>query len=158
MDEMLLHMDSLDFDSGRASEGFSVGGIIYVTIGDLCFPEARWYDMVYADLKSWLPRLISFAYNHTNTCVFEFMDGPYQLKLFRHTDNIITVTCLEGKKLLIAQTEIDFQTFLKSTAQCVRMYDRTLYENKKHMLFANELKDLRSILKQHSKDLGEYHV
>ena len=147
MEIMTLHIDEIDIDVLRPNAGYSIGGTIYVTIGDAFFPEDQWYDLVYTDLKIWLPGLISFACNHTDSCILNFMDGPYCIRLLRQADGRVSATCLCDNTVQMPKAVIEFSAFIKSVSKSVRKYERMLYKNGLPTQFADELVQLRSILK-----------
>ena len=140
MENMNLHLEQIDFRGNN-----SVGGILYMTIGTGFFPEERWYDMVSSDLDNWMPRLVSFAQAHTDSCVLPFMDGPCEARLAREAGGAVRVSCFWSAKAVIPPTEIDFRQFLDSVVKCVRQYDRVLYENGLECRFQRETGLLREI-------------
>lgn len=105
---MRLFLDEMDFHCVN-----SVGGELYLSIGDAFFPEDKWYDMAAVDFENWLPALLSFAQGHTDSCVLCFMDGPYKAKLIRHVSGTVTVTCLRDSVVTIPQTEINLSDFFE---------------------------------------------
>lgn len=129
MEKMTLHLGAIDCDVNRVTSGNTIGGILFITIGSTYFPEENWYDMVSVDFENWIPRLISFAQNHTDSCVLDFMDGPGKVKILRLTDGIVTAACIWDHKTQIQEVEIDFYEFLDSISTCVRKFNRILYEN-----------------------------
>ena len=147
MDHLALHIDRVDFDTTRVAEGFSAGGIIYVTIGDSIFPGDQWYDKVYTDLKTWLPNLLSFGNRHTDSCILQFMDGPCQIKLVRHVDDTVWVQAVWNHQVEISSTNIDFTGFIESVLKCVRKYERLLFEIDLPVQFDKEILQLRELLK-----------
>lgn len=152
---MELHLSQLEFDRDHQSTGFCIGGGLWLSFGDASFPEENWYDMVYTVLKYWLPGLCSFARNHTDTCVLEFMDGPYSVHM-RRICGRICASCLRDHVAVISDRELDFPVFLKSVLHACRQYDRFLYENGEKQLFSSEIIELKRILDTY--DLGENHV
>lgn len=145
METMILHMDQIDFNDSRISKGFSTGGTLYVSVGDTFFPEESWYDMIWEDLHTWLPGIISFAGNHTDSCVLDFMDGPYQVKFMRRGDGSVGVICSRNQTEEIS-CDIDFPIFARSVIQCLRKYDRMLFENGKPLTFSEECRKLKSLI------------
>ncbi len=146
MTDMRLHLEDLDYDASRCNAGYTVGGIFYVTVGNTAFPCDEWYDIVFTDLKTWIPRIISFGSNHTDTCLLPFMDGSCQIRLFRDSDGQILVSCIRDHHAEIQNLPIDFLTFLKSVSKCAREYDRILYINGSTSLFRNEIAGLKALL------------
>lgn len=146
MTDMRLHLEGLTYDASRFHSGYTVGGILYVTIGDTPFPGEQWYDIPFTDLKIWIPRILSFGRNHTDSCQLSFMDGPCQIRLLRHDDGKICVSCLRDQHIEIQNAEIDFPSFLNSVAKCAREYDRFLYINGSSSLFHDEISAIKALL------------
>lgn len=143
---MELILNSIDFAENRPSDGFSSGGELYFAVGDGFFPSEHWYDCAYLDLKTWLPRLISFGSNHTDRCELPFMDGSYAVRLIRNNDRIIHADFMSNAKIIISQQDADISLLLKSALSCCRKYDRFLYENGKSNRFQEEIKTLIKLL------------
>ena len=143
---MELILNSIDFAENRPSDGYSSGGELYFTVGEGFFPSEHWYDCAYLDLKTWLPRLISFGSNHTDSCELSFMDGSYAVRLIRNKDGIIQVDFMSNAKISISQQDADISLLLKSALSCCRKYDRFLYENRKSNRFQEEIKTLIKLL------------
>ena len=143
---MELTLNSIDFAENRPLDGYSSGGELYFAVGDGFFPSEHWYDCAYLDLKTWLPRLISFGNNHTDSCELPFMDGSYAVRLIRNKDGIIQVDFMSNAKIIISQQDADISLLLKSALSCCRKYDRFLYENGKSNRFQEEIKTLTKLL------------
>ena len=146
VDELILHVGAIDVNMTGKSDRYSDGGIMYITIGEKAFPGLEWYDMVLCNLKRWVPDLISFGFNHTDSCVLTFMDGPCEIKLNRQGDGQIQVCCYRDHKLEIPNTVIDLSVFLKSVLRCIRKYERFLHENNLSPQFQDEQSMLRMIV------------
>ena len=143
---MELLLNSIDYDEARSRDGYSYGGELCITVHDEFFPAEHWYDSVYADLKNWLPRLISFGMNHADTCDLSFMDGPYAVRLSRLSDGIVDAVFLRHQIVADTAADIDVRALLKSVLSCCRKYDRFLYENGKPSQFQEEIRTLMHIL------------
>ena len=142
---MELFLSDLQFDSARESNGFSLGGKLYLALDGEHFPEENWYDMAYLDLKNWSSALISFARSHTDSCVLSFMDGPYVLRLFRRESEIFAVG-YRDHRAVTGEVTIEIAELIGSFARCYRTYDRFLYQNGKDGLFSEEIRIFKSIL------------
>lgn len=123
METMILNLEKVDFEMPRVNKAFPIGGVIYVSLGELCFPAEKWHDLISVDLERWLTGLISFSLNHTDTCMLPFMDGPYAIKIQREENGAIVADCLWDSKVVLRKI-IDFVGFLKSVLKCVRRYNR----------------------------------
>ena len=142
--EMILN--TVDFAENRPFDGDSSGGELYFAVGDGFFPEENWYDCAFQDLKTWIPRLISFGSNHTDSCEFFFMDGPYTIRLNRREDGSVYADCLRDHKSILSWQNVDLPVLLKSALSCCRKYDRFLYENGKTNRFQVEIKAIMKLL------------
>ena len=142
---MELILNAIDYDENRPMDGFSSGGELYV-VTDVFFPGEHWYDCVYLDLKTWLPNLISFGSNHTDTCFLNFMDGPYSIRLKRLSEGAVHADFIREQTVQAVSENIDLGMFLKSVLSCCRKYDRFLHENGKENLFQEEIKTLMKLL------------
>lgn len=143
---MRLYLDDLQFAADRPSQGFSVGGSLYVSVAGAYFPSENWYDMVCFDLKNWIPGLVSFGLGHADSCVLAFMDGPYTIRLERTSDNTIQANCLRDSVSVVPKLEIKFSRFVRSVVSCCGKYDKFLMENGKSAHFLDEIKLLKTIL------------
>ena len=143
---MELILNSIDFAENRPSDGFSSGGELYFAVGEGFFPSEHWYDSAWLDLKTWLPRLISFGSNHTDSCELPFMDGPYTLRLIRQKDGTIHTDFLFNTAVVRSLQDLNVRLLLKSALSCCRKYDRFLYENGKSNRFQEEIKTLTKLL------------
>jgi hypothetical protein len=142
---MELILDAVDFAEDHPMNGFSSGGELYFTVGDVFFPAEHWYDCAYTDLQIWLPRLISFGSNHTDSCELDFMDGPYTLRLCRQEDGFIRADCLQDHCCIRSEKNVDLRTLFKSVLSCCRKYDRFLYEKGINNFFQQEINILMTL-------------
>lgn len=143
---MRLFIEKLEFDPNREAQGYSIGGELYFCLDDGFFPGDKWYDMAYSDLKIWIPALLSFGMDHTDSCRFNFMDGPYAVRLDRTEDGTVFASCLCDGVPKLRQIKVDPRELIKSVLVCCRKYDRFLYEHGKENHFSEEIKKLKTIL------------
>lgn len=141
-----LRMHLVGIDPGANQEKTNIGGNIHFTIGQVCFPEEGWYDLVSVDLKLWLPTIISFALNHTDSCALNLMDGPCQVKLSRDRSGTVTVICIYDGRVEIPKTEIDPAVWNESVVKTIRKYNRLLHEQGLVAQFENELSMLKEVI------------
>jgi hypothetical protein len=120
---VILHVDDLEM-------GTSKGGRIWFSIGDTCFPEVGWYDLHGVLLVSWMPQLESFFRGNTDYSELCFMDGPYKVRL-RRTEERTTVSCLDHKRIVVQDAQIDPDAFRESVKKAVRYYERMKYLSEK---------------------------
>lgn len=121
---MRLHLDKIDENPSGLHSG--IGGTIYLTIGEHCFPEENWYDYVSLIMEHWIPALTSFAHHSTDTCKLSFWDGPCCTILKRSGDSV-TASCLFDQKTVMGDILIDFPLFLESVIKSGNRYCRFLH-------------------------------
>lgn len=141
---MELIVDNLRFASDPTK--CCLDGEVYVSIGEVFFPMEQWFDMVGHDLRNWLPDLISFCRNHSDTCLLSFMDGPYAIKLTRRNDGDIFAVCMRDNLPAIQHKKVDLSKLIRSVVACCHKYDRFLHQNGKTNQFTREIRILKSIL------------
>ena len=152
--EMILN--HIEFAENRPLDGYSIGGELYFSVGDSYFPVEHWYDFAFRDLKTWMPGLISFGSNHTDSCEFSFMDGPYTIGLTRRGDGVVRAEFLRNHIVVDSEQDVDMHTLLESALSCCRIYDRFLYDNGAPNQFTDEIRMLKTILILKIQE--KYHV
>lgn len=143
MESLHLHLDSIKISQDATLD--RIGGTIYFSVGNVCFPDEGWYDLVSVDLERWLPSIISFAFNHTDFCDLVFMDGPAQIHFSRREGGVIAV-CTYGGRVEVPETEIDFTELIQSVLKTIRRYNRLLQEQGVASQFKNELNLLKEAI------------
>ena len=143
---MELMLNFVDYAENRPLDGYSSGGELSFAVDGKFFPAEHWYDCVYADLKIWLPQLISFGSGHTDSCEFSFMDGPFAVRLSRLSDGSVYAVFLRHQKVADAAHNVDMSMLLKSALSCCRKYDRILHENGQINQFSDEIRMLMKLL------------
>jgi len=123
-------------------------GTIYLTIGDTCFPDGGWFDLISTDLENWIPKLLSFAKGHTDSCSLDFADGPYRVLLIRDSAGEVFVTCYEDNRKVINNKAIHLPEFLVSCAKGLRALATAFY----HQEDTDQNAELISELGRVSKD------
>ena len=126
---MLLHLK--DIDGNALPEHMSIGGTVYLQIGDSYFPEENWYDRVDLIFTHWVAELHSFYHGSTDYCQLMFWDGPCRARLMRSADCIVTVQCVYDQKIVIGETEIDQGCFIRSVVKAGNRYLRLLHQQGK---------------------------
>ena len=144
MEIMKLDIDVIEYDASRTETGFSTGGEIFLTVGQVYFPSEHWYDMVFFDLKLWVPSVLSFMSGHTDSCVLRFMDGPYSVKMIRR-DGEVFASCWHDNQQTVHSVLIDPYVLIKSVIKTLRKYDYFLYEHGHEPLFQEEINKLKDI-------------
>ena len=143
MECLRMHLDAIQIYQDKAFD--RIGGTIYFSIGEVCFPEEGWYDLVSEDLANWLPKIVSFAQNHTDSCELCFMDGPAKVEISRCYDGEISVTCIYNNKISANHTDIDHTMFFKSVVNALGKYNRFLHKNGVTAQFTNEIAVLKGV-------------
>lgn len=149
MECLRMHLDSIQIYQDTTLD--RIGGTIYFSIGDTYFPDEGWYDLVSEDFLRWLPDLISFAFNHTDSCILYFMDGPAQVKYSRR-NGTVTAVCMYDGCVKVPETEIDMTEWNKSVLNSIKKYNRLLHEQGLPPQFANERKLLKEAISMNEND------
>lgn len=89
----------------------TVGGEIFVQVGDFHFPEVGWWDMPVAVLLQW-GEVLSTAKN-TDQIDLVFFDGPYRLRLMRVSPANWRVNFMEGGKSIHFTAILCLQDFIR---------------------------------------------
>lgn len=78
----------IELDEDTMSKPSSlVTGEIWLRAGDFDFPSAHWNDFVVVLLAWWTQALLELE--ETKTAEWSFMDGPWTVRLFRQTRELI---------------------------------------------------------------------
>lgn len=127
MDNMLLHLDQIDYDASSAAKGFGIWGVLYVEIGGKCFPSSQWWDVASSVLDMWQQSLIAFSQGQADRCDLFFMDGPYQINLIRQDNGSVSAHFLKrGDPPIMEFAAIDFPSFIASVTACKEKLLRTI--------------------------------
>ena len=123
-------------------------GCIYVSVAQTYFPSYRWFDLVSADLENWIPKLLSFAKGHSDSCSLPFLDGPYQIRLNRSQSGEVSVLCLEDNRVMIANQHVEFSAFLLSCSKAAGRLATEIYQADGSNQFENQISKLGQISKE----------
>jgi hypothetical protein len=75
----------VDYDTlTKNSLSDSISGNIYWQFGNRYFPEIGWYDYVSTLLMWWTSSLLDISNGTIEKVTFQFMDGPYFIKLLQN--------------------------------------------------------------------------
>lgn len=155
MEYMTLNLEQIRFLFDHDTVGFRASGVLYIEIGGICFPDEQWYDLVSVDFEMWMPQLMSFGFGHSDCCLLQFMDGPCCIKLLRQSQGKVIATCLWNHKVEISEVEIDFLSFIKSVAACIKKMNRAIYEADRegkwgHIMerYGNFIKQIKEMVKR----------
>ncbi|MBQ8814994.1 MAG: hypothetical protein IJZ85_10935 [Lachnospiraceae bacterium] len=121
MNTIQLHIKSLDFDDGIIGCE-SIWGNIYIEIDGTCFPDNEWYDAVSSVLEMWIDCVIEFVRKKKEKCVLFFMDGPYEMQVRVHENNVIFIACKERGGEVYAEGMADFETFVNLFLNCTNEF------------------------------------
>ena len=122
---MILKLDSID--EQIPDKMSSIGGRIYLQIGDQFFPEEQWYDCASVLLDHWIPLITSFLHGSTQSCKLAFMDGPCHVLLRRLSDSSVAVDCFYDQKKVLSDAVIDPILFADSLVKAGNRYCRLLH-------------------------------
>ena len=122
---MILKLDSIDEQIPEKMS--SIGGRIYLQIGDQFFPEEQWYDCASVLLDHWIPLITSFLHGSTHSCKLAFMDGPCHVLLRRLSDSSVAVDCFYDQKKVLSDAVIDPILFADSLVKAGNRYCRLLH-------------------------------
>lgn len=81
-------------DELHRSKRGSITAPIYFSFEDFCFPEARWSDFVVVVLGWWVQALAKIVKGWETTVEFDFMDGPFLIRISKVTDSEIKLECV----------------------------------------------------------------
>lgn len=121
---MQLHFENIDYMPSAVHS--NIGGTIYLTIGEYCFPEENWYDYASLIMEQWIPALTSFAHGSTDVCKLSFWDGPCFV-LLKRSGKSAAVSCFYDQKPVIEDTLIALHDFLISVIKSGNLYCRLLH-------------------------------
>lgn len=125
-----------------------VDGYFYLTVEERCFPAPDWFDLISADLEDWIPKLLSFANGHTDTCSLDFVDGPYRVLLIRDSAGEVYVTCYEDNRKVINKKAIHLPEFLISFAKGLRTLATAFYHQENTAQNADLISELGRVSKE----------
>ena len=123
---MILYLG--DINSNVSPEYMTIGGTVYLQIGDAYFPEENWYDRVDLIFTHWVSDLHSFFHGSTDSCKLMLWDGPCYARLKRSADCVVTVQCIYDQKTVIGETLIDLDCFIRSIIKAGNQYLRLLHQ------------------------------
>jgi hypothetical protein len=89
----------LDVSTLRRSAAGQIAGVIFIRLGGVAFPEATWSDLVAALLAGWAQSLLPLLYGEQSVATWHFMDGPFRAELRRTSNEALTVTTLQDRKV-----------------------------------------------------------
>ena len=95
----------------QMTKTLNVDGDIYIKLGDVCFPEAGWFDIVSSVLDIWLQEVSSFCCKQRNFCELSFMDGPFCVQIRRKSGKVVAGLYEDGEPVQPEQV-IDYKYFL----------------------------------------------
>lgn len=103
---MQVYIDDLRFISGD-----SIDGDIFLRLGDVFFPEYKWFDLVSSVLEMWSMEICSFCLFQKNTIRLSFMDGPFFALVQRRKGEVVA-GLYEAGKLVQPEQIIDCNYFI----------------------------------------------
>ena len=141
--DMKLHFENIVIESGRI-----IGGNLWFSFGERCFPEENWYEHVSKVLEMWLPPFLSFSYGNCDQCKLLFLDGPGEILLKRYFNGSITATCIWNNKVQVPEAEMELHDLWGSLLAGLRYYHRQMHLHKLDFPFDKQLIQLTHLYKQ----------
>ena len=128
-----------DFEKYR--DGFPLWSIMYVKINNSCFPDDQWWDATSSVLEMWASTLVAFAQGYEDSCILDFMDGDYAIRLERLDTECIKAEFQKSGNTISRFDSIDLLHFIRQVLSATeklkncspeilntRMFERLLYE------------------------------
>jgi hypothetical protein len=89
------------FDESTLRQGTGVGrsitGVVYLDLGELCFPCEGWNDFAVVIAGGWLDALQKFEGGLDCEVILHFMDGPYRVVVTSAADEQVRIRCVEDR-------------------------------------------------------------
>lgn len=139
------------FDQILFNENGGSTGAIWLEFGDIAFPEKSWNDFVDIILGWWIEAYNNFLEGKTKYCEFNFMDGPYFIRI----ENLIDSKKLElllykGDvllKVIVVERCLIMNELFQVTNHLIRHYSENNWSNDDLIKIKALFKKL-SVLKQ----------
>jgi hypothetical protein len=86
-----------DFNVVTSFESISDGKfmIIYIQVGDYCFPQKNWTDLGIYLIDGWSQELLKLLKNEEKIISCSFMDGAYRFDVCKIDENNWKLSCIE---------------------------------------------------------------
>lgn len=114
-----------DFSPYR--ENSAIWSIIYVQIGEECFPCDSWSDATSSVLSMWLSSLNRFLVHSIDAVILPFMDGNYELQLAQCPCGGTLLRCANGDVVTL-EKQIDVLYFARQLIAAVGKIEKQYAE------------------------------
>ena len=102
----------INFDSIEQTESGLLASQIWFTIGESAFPESGWWDFADVLLAWWVSALRHLSRQCTDTATFEFMDGPFELKVNLDGGSIECIESMHQRTIALFD-RVDVESLLR---------------------------------------------
>ena len=100
-------------DFEEFNDAFALWSIIYIRIGNQCFPDNRWWDATSTILEMWISNVELLIKRTKESVELDFMDGDYAINLTCTSKNNIDVECVTPQGDIVLHTTTDLLYFSK---------------------------------------------
>ena len=135
---------------------------LYLSAGDICFPNVGWSDFTDTVLQWWANELINIRHTINHSTKLYFKDGPFWLEVFKDDKMELRINCINsrGNKDIVELTvECGYVEFLQVLLDAIKEFMYILhfsYPDKKVEKFyqphftklSSQLKDIITELMQ----------
>ena len=123
MNKMTVHLMSVELETGSSLYPTSVWGSICVRIGESCFPDEQWDDVVSSILDMCISEFCDFLTQSRKKCTLYFMDGPYWIALRRkQKGEVIAVLTDDIHRRRLELSNMDVEAFAESLLASARAF------------------------------------
>ena len=146
----MLKMELIVNDFSDYSDIFSLWSIVYVKIGDFCFPDDQWWDSTSDILYMWIEGIYRLVSGCTDCCVLDFMDGDFAIKLTSKNQCEAAAICTRPYGTVAFNGNVDLLHFarqLLSAVEKMKMQYTDYYDSRVIQRLITEANKLRTIIK-----------
>lgn len=87
--------------------------VIYVKIGETCFPGNQWQDATSSVLQMWIDEMIRLLYGGVDSIDLPFMDGDYCIRLVRQDTKQAIVSFIAPCEQIVLTEVVDLIYFAR---------------------------------------------
>ena len=115
MEKMMIHVSEFD----NYNNTFSLWSKIYVQINGEYFPDDQWWDATSSVLEMWTCNINRLISGCINTCLLNFMDGDYTIKLTSNAKGEALAECIGPHETVVLSEVIDLYYFSRQILAAV---------------------------------------
>jgi len=149
VDEKTLELAKVQLESGKIYERIS--GVLYVQLGDLCFPDSKWNDLCASILAMWLLSVNKHLLCQEKKTTLYFMDGAYSINLTYQNRCQSLMQFMNPNGLCVLEAEMDIQYFarqLLAASACITHHFSQYQENRSIQELSKLENTLRTTLRK----------